>query len=323
VNGDGSIVARLDQTDARWAGLMIRMGTGADSQFVMVALNARDGSLTFCARRSPEYREKFKVEGDCHQRAGLKAPLWIRLDRTGKKFIAYISRDDRDHWEQVAASRGRDTSEVCYGIFVSGGAAEECHEAIFSHVTITAAAGGRPEPSVNDNAQSDKSASESRFEPYVLLRNGSLLKGKILQIDPSGVRMDFLDREHFLSSVQVARVVWRPAPPGTGLLLPGRSGVLLTSGDFLEGELISVRKNDLTINSVLLGQRKVEMGGKLVALVWNDLAPEPARFLVQLRCGSRLRASRLSSEEDAIFAHGATASALRLPIAALAGIRRE
>jgi hypothetical protein len=67
----------------------------------------------------------------------------------------------------------------------------------------------------------------------------------------------------------------------------------------------------------------VDLGSKVAALVWHDLEPDSARFVVSLRDGSILRAPRLTSEEDAIVVHDIAASALRLPLAALAEIQRE
>jgi len=327
--GNGSIVARLDRTDARFAGLMVRKDLAPDAEFVFVAMEGtggRDG-VTYCTRRSAEFREKFHAEGDRQHRDEPRTPLWLRIDREGKKFTGYISRDDGAHWEFLATSHGRQAEAVMAGLFVCGGEAEIAREAAFSQMAVGVGKGDRKEDRPGVAAKDARAAApavDPSFQPQVVLRNGSVLTGKIVAIDPSGVRQVALGQEQFFSSVQVARVLFRPVPlQASALLVPDRPGVLLSGGDFLEGEITAVKNNSLYISSVVLGQRKIDLGDKVIAVVWNDPKPAPGGFQVRLRDGSVLRARALSAEGQAIIAHDAGPAVQRVPLAAIVEIQRD
>lgn len=104
--GDGSAVVRVKRLDATngyaKAGIMFRNGYSPGAVNVMVALTADHGP-TF------QYRS---VQGDPTQTAYLNADVdidpelssvWLRLDRTGRTFVGFISTDNRATWTQVAA----------------------------------------------------------------------------------------------------------------------------------------------------------------------------------------------------------------------------
>jgi hypothetical protein len=327
--GNGSIVARLDRTDARFAGLMVRKDLAPDAEFVLVAMEGAGGrgGVTYCTRRSAEFREKFHAEGDRQHRDEPRTPLWLRIDREGKKFTGYISRDEGAHWEFLATSHGRQAEAVMAGLFVCGGEAETAREAAFSQMAIGA---GKIEPKEGRFGASVKAlkaagqAADPSFQPQVVLRNGSVLTGKIVAIDPSGVRQITLGQEQFFSSVQVARVLFRPVPlHASALLAPDRPGVLMSGGDFFEGEITAVKNNSLYISSVVLGQRKIDLGDKVIAVVWNDPKPAPGGFLVRLRDGSVLRARSLGADGQAILAHEAMPAVTRVPLTAVLEIQRD
>ncbi len=327
--GNGSIVARLDRTEARFAGLMVRKDLAPDAEFVLVAMEGAGGKdgVTYCTRRSAEFREKFHSEGDRQHRDEPRAPLWLRIDREGKKFTGYISRDDGAHWEFLATSHGRQAEAVMAGLFVCGGDAETAREAAFSQMAVGIGKGDRKEDRPAGAAKDAKASGQSAepsFQPQVVLRNGSVLTGKIVAIDPSGVRQIALGQEQFFSSVQVARVLFRPVPlQASASLAPDRPGVLLSGGDFLEGEITAVKNNSLYISSVVLGQRKIDLGDKVIAVVWNDPKPAPGDFQVRLRDGSVLRARALGADGQVILAHEATPVVTRVPLAAILEIQRD
>lgn len=329
LGGDGSIVVRLDRSDARSAGIMVRKDLKPEAEFVLLAMEGpggRDG-VTYCTRRSAEFREKFHTEGDRQHRDDARVPIWLRIDREGKKFTGYISRDDRGRWEFLATSHGRQAETVHVGLFVCGGDANTVREAAFSKLALSAGKGVRTENRFGEFARFNTTTnptSEASFQPQVVLRNGTVLVGKIIAIDPSGVRQMALGQEQFFSSVQVARVLLRSVPlQSASLLAPDRPGVLLSSGDFIEGEITAVKNNSLTLNSVLLGQRRIDLGDKVIAVVWNDPKPAPGAFLVRLRDGSLLRAGRLDAEGQSIVAQEVLPVAPKIPLANILEIQRE
>ncbi len=71
-----------------------------------------------------------------------------------------------------------------------------------------------------------------------------------------------------------------------------RAGLLLRSGDFLEGAFDSLSDGRLRLGSVLLGVRDHSILDEADCLVLRKVAPEPASYRVETQAGSILLAQR-------------------------------
>jgi regulation of enolase protein 1 (concanavalin A-like superfamily) len=100
-SGDCSIVARVNrvQNTDGWAkaGVMIREGTGANSMHASVFVTPGSG-ISFQRRTSTGGTSVSTTQ------AGLAAPYWVRLTRTGNSFAAYYSSNGST-WTQLGASQ--------------------------------------------------------------------------------------------------------------------------------------------------------------------------------------------------------------------------
>lgn len=90
LNGDATITARvasLDNTDA-WAksGVMIRESLNADSRFAMTVVTPSNGVTL-------QYRSQTGQGCNLQWVAGLAAPAWVRLSRSGDTFTGSASSD--------------------------------------------------------------------------------------------------------------------------------------------------------------------------------------------------------------------------------------
>jgi hypothetical protein len=86
-----------------------------------------------------------------------------------------------------------------------------------------------------------------------------------------------------------------------------RSGVLLASGDFVEGEFESADSGRVKITSVLFGRQSFEIGRQALAVVLRERKGQPgtgaaARYVVRLTDGSTLEAKSVAMNERGVVA---------------------
>jgi hypothetical protein len=139
LSGDGSIIVRVDSlqnTDhAAQAGVMIREDFDTYSKFAAVLVTPTNG-ITFMRRRSPSGGSEATTE------AGVFAPRWIKLTRTGNTLAAQHSSDGVT-WEDVTSSEGPSSQTVSMhndlyiGLAVSSHNAGAVTTAEFSNVEFT------------------------------------------------------------------------------------------------------------------------------------------------------------------------------------------
>jgi len=136
----------------------------------------------------------------------------------------------------------------------------------------------------------------------VLLRNGTFIAQNVLSADETIVRFSNAPSDPTLATVNVAQILFQPLSANLSrLLADGRPGVLLKNGDFLDGEFREFKQNQITLNSVLLGLKKVNRD-QAVALLLHDPVSSPARFEICTRTGTRWFVNDLVLEKDHILA---------------------
>jgi hypothetical protein len=115
LNGDGTMIARIlaqsNTDDWAKAGVMIRESLGANSKHVMTVLTPGNG-LAFQGREATG-GESFHNGGP----AG-KAPVWLRLQRTGNLFVSAQS-DDGTIWSEIGRTTVRMGARVQAGLCVT------------------------------------------------------------------------------------------------------------------------------------------------------------------------------------------------------------
>jgi hypothetical protein len=158
-------------------------------------------------------------------------------------------------------------------------------------------------------------APATRLRPIqgLVLRSGTLLKAQVERADDSVVRYH-RDRERDLS-VSISQVACIfPHPPQSGLsarIPPGRSGVLLRTGDFFEGDIRYIRDGRVRISSVLFGLKDFGYWD-CQAIVYHDPTPLPAPYEIRVADGSHLLASSFSAGKEFLVVKDVSAGPLKV-----------
>jgi hypothetical protein len=133
----------------------------------------------------------------------------------------------------------------------------------------------------------------------LVLRNGSLVKSQVERADDSVVRYH-RDRERDLtvSASCVAYIIPQQFPAAMASKVPpGRTGVLLRSGDFFEGDIRYIRDGRVRVSSVLFGLRDFGFWD-CVVIVYHDPSFLPAAYEIRSSDGSVYMASAFGFEKE-------------------------
>lgn len=162
------------------------------------------------------------------------------------------------------------------------------------------------------------------FPPGLLLRNGSFLAGTVDSASESTVRATGLLLDTPISTVNVARLYLQAIPQS--LLqrqTASRTGALLASGDFVDGDLRSLSEGRVQINSILFGLRSFDLSKEVLAVFLHDLSPAVEPYEVQLLDQSVLQVAAVGIESSGLIVEERMLGRLKLPMKALAHIRRQ
>jgi len=100
------------------------------------------------------------------------------------------------------------------------------------------------------------------------LRGGSPQLGSIARMDDSAIHFDGAMPKTPVSTLNVANVRFQPLPPRWAPFLnAGRMGVLLRSGEFIDGECRSIEEGRVILSSVPLGLCRYDVNTEVIALV--------------------------------------------------------
>jgi hypothetical protein len=134
----------------------------------------------------------------------------------------------------------------------------------------------------------------------VLLRDGSFLALTVHSGDESTVRFSAAPADPAVAATDVAQIFFQSLPANLASRLePGRRGLLLRNGDFVDGALREFKQNQIKLSSVLFGLKSYPRDQALV-LALHDPVASSARFEIRARNGSRFLANDLMFEKDQI-----------------------
>ena len=121
-----------------------------------------------------------------------------------------------------------------------------------------------------------------------------------------------------ISTVNVARIVLKPVQAKWRKVLHDkRKGVLLRNGDFIEGELMSLKEDWLVLNSILFGV-KVYGLDEVVALILGkvgDKPPRSSRFELVLESGSLFHVRSFKLDKGGVIVDDSTVGKFLVPLA--------
>jgi hypothetical protein len=160
--------------------------------------------------------------------------------------------------------------------------------------------------------------------PGLVLRNGVFLAGAIEAGGETSIRAVGLVRSAPLATLNVARIVCQPMSKAMeARLVPGRPGVLLTRGDFVDGEFRSIEDGQVKVSSILFGTRSFDAKKEVLAIALHEINPAPAHYEVRLRDDSLLPAGAVAFERDALVIQDSMLGTVRLRASDLAVLRQR
>ena len=256
---DGQITIRVgsvagDSAPHAACGVMFRESLSGDSRYV--ALVAGRETVEYLCRREPASW----VAANDMTRA---TPCYLRLVRLGKLFKAYIS-DTGTNWQLVGSDQIGFSSAAFVGIITTSRADEDLCNATVDHVNVQI---GSP--------PMDATGSGVRFS------NGSFISGTVSH--STNEKMEFItgSKKTGYSINQVSRIYLNPVPlEMTTNMLSGHTGILLSTGDFYEGEFQKLTDGKITIDSIVFGP-KTFPATDVLAIVLRDAPRLSAGFEVQ------------------------------------------
>lgn len=300
--GDGEIVARVaslvprdDKDKQARAGVVLRASLEPEARTVLMSLTG-GGGLFF---RRWENRRNFGA--DESRRPDLKPPYWVKLARESNTVTAAHSTDGR-RWVVFQNVQEKLPDRVWLGLGVMSRRKDTAATASFDHVQVRALMPRGP------------------YLPRLVLRDGTVLTDPLPVLGDTLVQFSSRTAPRVLT-MHVSRLLLQPLDDPT--LLPGdRTGVLLTTGDFVDCDITGVNKDRVNVTSILFGQRTYDLRRKVAALAFRPVHEQPAAFLVHTLEGAVLRARALRFQENEVVFDTAHAGTWHLPAAELEQIRR-
>jgi hypothetical protein len=312
LTGDGQIVARVtgvlpgpdDGVAGAMGGVTIRENLkNRCKQFSMLYGQPGEEPVASFARRQDHWMNPVVSEKPS------KLPVWFKLARYGQRVYAYTSADGKD-WDLFASERFESSSpQVFAGLVAFCSTPGRPASATFDHVRLIP---GSP-------------PLESSVKGFVT-RGGTFVAADVYAIDENLVRFT---RNHAPASIplnDVARILFKPLlADQAAKLSPGRSGVLMSTGDFLEGDVRSLKEGSVSVSSVLFGLRRVPLADDVTAVLLHDISAERAPYTIATTDGSLYRARGLRPARDGqeLQVDDASLGPVTVPMGALSRLRGE
>jgi len=307
LNGDGQIVGRIvsvmpgpdDGVAGAMAGITIRENlSNRCKQFSLLYGQSGEEPTAAFVRRQDHWKNPVTSEKT------IKGPVWFKLARYGGRVYAYTSTDGKS-WDLFGSERFDAGADCFVGMVAFSSVPSKAATARFDRVKLLP---GAP-------------ALESAVKGFVT-RGGTFVAADVFAIDENLVRFVRNNAQESVPLNEVARILYKPllADQMEGVS-PGRTGLLMSNGDFLEGDVRSLKDGAASVSSVLFGLRKVTTYDDLTAIILHDVAPEKTPFTLTTADGSLYRVKSLKPTPQAVQIDDASLGAVTLPLAALAQLR--
>ena len=121
-----------------------------------------------------------------------------------------------------------------------------------------------------------------------------------------------------------ARIVFQPLSKGMeSRMQSARPGVLLTKGDFVDGDFRGFDGQRVRLNSILFGARQYDVRKEAVAVVLRDVSASPSPFEIRLGDGSMLKPASVRLQPGELAVQDTAAGALKIPASDVVRIQRR
>lgn len=306
MQGDGEIVARLVRTSRPErgvkAGIMMRSGLGAEAGHVFLGRSNGAGLIQWRTDSGP-------APG---QRPVAQLAHWLRLRRDGHWIWAYLSTDGQ-RWRPVDKVYQEMSREILIGCAVAG------QDPDGSWLSSEA-----PTSCLFDHVRTGRGLRHHSFTPQVRLQSGSVIVEDIAYARDAQLHFYGTTR---LPSVRLNEAVrldfqW---PSGLRARHAGRRerGALLTTGEFLEGELKQFSAGTCEISTVLLGLRRFDAHHEVVSIFLGEPAPSLSSCEIRTWSGSVWRGRVRSLNRQGLVLEDASVGRVHIPFYAVKELTRR
>ena len=303
VSGTSELVARVSRVQLTdpWAraGLMMRESLAAGSRNVFLSATAARGGVF-------QWRERLGEETSVTLERRLSAPCWLKLKREGSTFTALWSRNGVQ-WAVVDRLTMTATTDLYVGMAVASVRESVLNESVFEDVEEGPALRNR------------------WFTPQVELQSGSMQLGYIDSIDNTAIHLEGRFGRESMSRGGVANIRFQSLPSRVSPALnEGRAGVLLTGGEFIEGECRGMSAGRVVISSVPLGLMRYDVNSEVVAVVLRKRSLSAAHpYEMKLVNGSVWRALEVAIDPMGVVIREPLLGLRRIPMHEVAEFRRR
>ncbi|MBI5802825.1 MAG: hypothetical protein HZA92_19150 [Verrucomicrobia bacterium] len=175
------------------------------------------------------------------------------------------------------------------------------------------------------NAPSTPAPGERRLglDRGVVTWDGSFLAAPLASADDTSLQFGGAQRDFSLSTVNAARIVFQNlSAQRAAKIEPGRAGVLLVNGDFVDGEFKGFERGRVKMSSVLFGLKFFDATYEVVAVILRDPAPGAPTFRVKSSDGSVLLVKKFAMSAEGLTMEDATLRGYRVPAQELIELRQ-
>lgn len=166
------------------------------------------------------------------------------------------------------------------------------------------------------NAPSAPAPGERRLglDRGVVTWDGSFLAAPLVSADDTSLQFGGAQKDFSLSTVNAARIVFQNlSAQRAAKIEPGRAGVLLVNGDFVDGEFKGLDRGRVKLSSVLFGLKFFDATYEVVAVILRDPAPGAPTFRVKASDGSVLLVKKFAIAADGLTMEDATLRGYKVP----------
>lgn len=175
------------------------------------------------------------------------------------------------------------------------------------------------------NAPSAPTPGERRLglDRGVVTWDGSFLAAPLVSADDTSLQFGGTQKDFSLSTVNAARIVFQNlSAQRAAKIEPGRAGVLLVNGDFVDGEFKGLDRGRVKLSSVLFGLKFFDATYEVVAVILRDPAPGAPTFRVKASDGSVLLVKKFAIAAEGLTMEDATLRGYKVPAQELVELRQ-
>lgn len=157
----------------------------------------------------------------------------------------------------------------------------------------------------------------------VVTWDGSFLAAPLVAGDDTALQFGGAQKDFSLSTVNAARLIFQNlSAQRAAKVEPGRSGVLLVNGDFVDGEFKGLDRGRVKLSSVLFGLKFFDANYEVVAVILRDPSPGAPQFRIRASDGSVLLVKKFTTTPEGLTIEDPTLRGYKVPAQELVEVRQ-